>query len=258
VLGGLQETLAEAGARDVSVVPLTMKKSRPGHLVKVVVKPEDAERVARRLAEETGTLGVREHGAGHRFVADREVVTATVAAGGERHEVGVKVASVGAEENGDGSTDGHTVFDVSAEYDDALAVARETGLPVREVLRRAEAAVREGHADRLVHVVEGDGYERATEGGEYRPHSLSEEGFIHCSTPSQVVGVAQYNYPDAEDPRLLVIDPDEVGPEIRYEESDDGGFAHIYGPLNTDAVVEVVEFPREDGRYVLPRRLRSL
>ncbi|MEF8906795.1 MAG: DUF952 domain-containing protein [Haloarculaceae archaeon] len=109
----------------------------------------------------------------------------------------------------------------------------------------------------MVHVIEGDGYESDTDAGEYRPHSLSDEGFIHCSTPAQVVGVARYNYPDAEEPRLLVIDPDEVDAEIRYEESADGGFAHIYGPLNTDAVVEVVGFPREDGRYVLPGELRS-
>jgi uncharacterized protein (TIGR00299 family) protein len=259
VLGGLQETLAEAGARDVSVVPLTMKKSRPGHLVKVVVKPEDAERVARRLAEETGTLGVREHGAGHRFVADREVVTATLAVGGERHEVGVKVASVGGGAGGGvDATDGGAVFDVSAEYDDALAVAREAGLPVREVLRRAEAAVREGYADRLVHVVEGDDYEVHTADGAYRPPSLSEEGFVHCSTPEQVLAVAQSHYPDAENPRLLVVDPGAVDAEIRYEEGPLGGFAHVYGSLNTDAVVDIVEFPREDGRYVLPRRLRGV
>ena len=258
VLGGLQETLAEAGARDVSVVPLTMKKSRPGHLVKVVVKPEDAERVARRLAEETGTLGVREHGAGHRFVADREVVTATLAVGGERHEVGVKVASVGGGNGGGAGADGGTVFDISAEYDDALSVAREAGLPVREVLQRAESAVREGYADRLVHVVEGDDYEVHTADGAYRPPSLSQEGFVHCSTPEQVPAVAQSHYPDAENPRLLVVDPDAVDAEIRYEEGPLGGFAHVYGSLNTDAVVDIVEFPREDGRYVLPRRLRGV
>ncbi len=256
VLGGLQETLVEAGARDVSVVPLTMKKARPGHLVKVVVKPEDAERVARRLAEETGTLGVREHGTGHRFVADRELVTATVAVDGDRLEVGVKLARAGGRDSGGAdATDAGAVFDVSAEYDDALAVARETGLPVRDVLRRAEATVRGGHADRLVHIVEGNEYRSDAANGEYCPPSLSEEGFIHCSTPSQVVGVAQYNYPDAADPRLLVIDPAEVTPEIRYEESANGGFAHIYGPLNVDAVVETLEFPREGGRYVLPERL---
>jgi len=134
VLGSLQSTLSEAGARDVSVVPTTMKKSRPGHLVKVVVKPEDAERVAHRLAVETGTLGIREHGAGHRWIAVREFQTAELDIDGEAYEVSVKVAS---------DADG-TVYDYSAEYDDAAAVAEATGLPVREVQRRAEAAARDG------------------------------------------------------------------------------------------------------------------
>jgi hypothetical protein len=132
VLGGLQESLAAVGARDVSVVPVTMKKSRPGHLVKVVTKPEDADRVAHRLAVETGTLGVREHGAGHRWIAERTVETVTLDVSGEPYEVGVKIAS---------TTDGD-VFDVSAEYEDAAAVARTTDLAVREVLRRAETAAR--------------------------------------------------------------------------------------------------------------------
>ena len=134
VLGGLQETLAEAGARDVSVVPLSMKKSRPGHLVKVIVRPEDVQRVARRLAEETGTLGIRETGARHRWIAERTVETVTVRVDGETHEVAVKVAS-----DAEGA-----VYDASAEYDDAAAVARDVGLPVREVVRRAEQAYREG------------------------------------------------------------------------------------------------------------------
>ncbi|WP_224268295.1 nickel pincer cofactor biosynthesis protein LarC [Haloprofundus salinisoli] len=133
VLGGLQETLADAGARDVSILPATMKKSRPGHLVKVIVRPADAERVARKLAEETGTLGVREHGAGHRWVASRSFETATLDLDGGEYEVSVKVAS---------DADG-VVYDRSAEFDDAMAVAQETGLAVREVMRRAENAVSE-------------------------------------------------------------------------------------------------------------------
>ena len=131
VLGDLQRSLPEVGARDVSVVPTTMKKSRPGHIVKVICRPEDAERVARRLAEATGTLGVRESGAGHRWVADREYETVALSVDGEQFEVTVKIAS---------DTDG-TVFDVSAEYDDAAAVAEATGLPVREVMQRAERMV---------------------------------------------------------------------------------------------------------------------
>ncbi|GCF14501.1 hypothetical protein Harman_24360 [Haloarcula mannanilytica] len=133
VLGDLQRSLAKVGARDVSIVPTTMKKSRPGHIVKVICKPEDAERVARRLAEATGTLGVRESGAGHRWVADREYETVALSIDGEQFEVTVKVAS---------DSDG-TVFDVSAEYDDAAAVADQTGLSVREIQQRAEQMVRE-------------------------------------------------------------------------------------------------------------------
>ncbi|MFC4988452.1 nickel pincer cofactor biosynthesis protein LarC [Saliphagus infecundisoli] len=128
ILGGLQDRLADVGARDVSIVPTTMKKSRPGHLVKVICKPEDRERVASRLARETGTLGVREAGASHRWIASRRVEEVALEIDGERYEVAVKVAS---DEDG-------AVYDVSAEYDDALAVARETGLAVREVLARAE------------------------------------------------------------------------------------------------------------------------
>jgi hypothetical protein len=113
-----------------------MKKSRPGHLVKVVVDPADADAVARRLAEETGTLGVREGSAGHRWVADRRFETVRLEIADGTHEIRVKIGS---------DADG-VVYDVSAEYDDALAVARETDLPVREVIRRAEAAVA-GDAD---------------------------------------------------------------------------------------------------------------
>jgi uncharacterized protein (TIGR00299 family) protein len=132
LLGGLQQTLKTAGARDVSVLPATMKKSRPGHLVKVVARPEDADRVARRLAEETGTLGVREAGAGHRWVADRRFETATVEIDGDDYEVTVKVAT----------DQDDAVIDVSAEYDDAAAVAADTGRPIREIMRRAEDRVR--------------------------------------------------------------------------------------------------------------------
>ncbi len=246
VLGSLQETLTEAGARDVTVVPTTMKKARPGHLVKVVVKPEDAERVARRLAEETGTLGVRDSGASHRWIANRRFVTTTLLEDGERYAVAVKVAS---------DSDG-VVYDLSAEHDDALAVARETGRPVREVARRAERAAREGGAtdDHLLHVLERERWGAVED--VYRPESLDSEGFVHLSTVDSILGVAAYNHADADDPVLLVVDPADLDVEVRYEEMPSGAFPHVYGPIDHGAVVEVLAFPREDGRYVLPEELR--
>jgi uncharacterized protein (TIGR00299 family) protein len=132
-LGGLQARLGDVGARDVTILPATMKKSRPGHLVKVIVKPEDVQRVARVLAEETGTLGIRESPTGHRWIADRSFETVALDVEGERFEVTVKVAS----------DDAGEVYDVSAEYDDAAAVAEELGVSTREIIRRAESAYRD-------------------------------------------------------------------------------------------------------------------
>ncbi len=131
ILGGLQETLSRVGARDVTIVPTTMKKSRPGHLVTVICKPADAAAVAERLARETGTLGVRETGATHRWIAERSVESVTLEIDGESYDVDVKIGATG---DGD-------VYDVSAEYDDAAAVASATDLPIRDVMRRAEAAI---------------------------------------------------------------------------------------------------------------------
>ena len=133
VLGGLQDRLADAGARDVTIVPTTMKKSRPGHLIKVIVRPEDVASVARRLAVETGTLGIRETPAEHRWIADRAVETVECTFGETVYDIDIKVAS----------DDAGAVYDVSTEYDDAAAVAERTGIPIREVMRRAEAAYRD-------------------------------------------------------------------------------------------------------------------
>ncbi|NGM69114.1 nickel pincer cofactor biosynthesis protein LarC [Natronolimnobius sp. AArcel1] len=133
VLGGLQETLTDAGARDVSIVPATMKKSRPGHLVKVICKPADRARVARALAEETGTLGVRDAGVTHRWIAKREFETVEVVLEGKPYEVTVKIAR---------DSEG-TVYDVSVEYEDAKAAAAAAGVPIRAVSQQAEALVLE-------------------------------------------------------------------------------------------------------------------
>ena len=246
VLGGLQETLTGAGARDVTVVPTTMKKSRPGHLVKVVAKPEDAERLARKLAEETGTLGVREHGAGHRWIADREVVTATVLEAGERRDVAVKL----------GTDDEGELFDVSAEYDDAAAVAAELDPPTRELQRRTEQVVRDGFADRLCHIVERERWAAFEDAEEYTHPTLDEQGFIHLSTPAQIPAVAQSNFLEAEDPVVLVLDRERLT-GVKYEEQPSGGYAHVYGPIDTDAVVDVLALPSEDGHFRLPAELRE-
>lgn len=94
--------------------------------------------------------------------------------------------------------------------------------------------------------------------GVYYGDTLASEGFIHCSTTQQVVKVANALYAGRKGLMLLCIDPDRVEAEIRYETppGTDETYPHIYGPLNSEAVVQVVGFePDLDGRFALPEAL---
>lgn len=103
--------------------------------------------------------------------------------------------------------------------------------------------------------------------GAYRADSLSTEGFIHCSKPSQIVDVANTFYRGVQGLALLVIDPSMLDAELRWEPPAEPEpsharagdlFPHIYGPLNLGAVVKVIPFePGEDGSFRLPEEFRT-
>jgi uncharacterized protein (DUF952 family) len=89
--------------------------------------------------------------------------------------------------------------------------------------------------------------------------SLEQVGFIHCSYADQVTHVANAFYTGVHGLLLLAIDPDRVAAPIRAEpgEGTDEQFPHIYGPLNADAVVQVVAFePSDEGTFELPASFR--
>jgi uncharacterized protein (DUF952 family) len=87
-------------------------------------------------------------------------------------------------------------------------------------------------------------YERST-----RQLSLAEEGFVHCSYPEQLAGVAARYYADADDLVLLRIDPARIPAEIRVE----AGFPHVYGPIPADAVAAATPVGRDAaGQLILP------
>ena len=79
---------------------------------------------------------------------------------------------------------------------------------------------------------------------------LTDEGFIHCSFPSQVQHIADLVYTGRTDVILLEIDPNRLRAPLHVESQEDGGeeFPHIYGPLNRDAVSRVIPLRlRDDG-----------
>jgi uncharacterized protein (DUF952 family) len=108
----------------------------------------------------------------------------------------------------------------------------------------------------IYHIATAGDWDQALADGEYttstRGTTLAEQGFIHASTAEQVGPVANLFYQGLPDLLVLVIDPDRVRAEIRPEPVPDwdAPFPHIYGPLNTDAVVMVRPLaPGPDGQF---------
>jgi glutathione S-transferase len=85
--------------------------------------------------------------------------------------------------------------------------------------------------------------------------TLDEVGFIHCSFARQVRGVADAFYRGRSDVVLLTIDRSRVSAPIRDDHVAEAHdvFPHIYGPLDTDAVIAVELLARRpDGTLALP------
>ncbi len=118
--------LAAAGALDVTVTPALMKKGRPAYILTVLTRPEDRDRMADLVLEQTTTLGVRCYEAARKALPRRVVTVATPYGTGK-----VKVAG-GA---------GHKLR-VHAEFESAAALAERAGVPLREVARALEDAAR--------------------------------------------------------------------------------------------------------------------
>ena len=119
----LMERLFSAGALDVYLTPVIMKKSRPGIVLVALCPPALATALARILFEESTTIGVR-WTAYQRARLPREVVTLPTSLGA----VSFKVSRL----------DGQ-VITVTPEFDEIRRLARDKGLSVREALERARA-----------------------------------------------------------------------------------------------------------------------
>jgi uncharacterized protein (DUF952 family) len=119
----------------------------------------------------------------------------------------------------------------------------------------------------ILHLASNDAWLAAAKEGSYCADSLSTVGFIHCSKPSQIVGVANSFYRGQQRLVLLVINPSKLESELKWEPPAEPEpslvracdmFPHLYGPLNLDAVVKVIAFePNADGSFSLPPELAS-
>jgi len=120
VLAYAAERLLEAGALDVTLQPVLMKRGRPGHLLRVIAEPEKREELAQLIFAETSTLGLR------MYTAERRVQARTSAEVETPHgTVRIKVGSEGS---------------FAPEYEDCRKLALESGVALKQIIAEANTA----------------------------------------------------------------------------------------------------------------------
>src|SRR2546422_3699996 len=129
ILGHAMEQVLLAGARDVTVTPVYMKKNRPGHLFSVISDADKSEMLAQVMMNETGSLGVREIPVS-RHISYRTVTRKAVNLNGAQYAVRVKSTL-----NPQGK-----VLREKVEFEDRKCLAKNTGSTVIELGRQLNKA----------------------------------------------------------------------------------------------------------------------
>ena len=119
--GYVLERLFEAGAQDAWLTPIVMKKGRPAVTISVLVAPQRQEAIRQVLFREAGTLGVRATTV-EKEVLDREWVEVATSHGTVRVKIG--------------RLEGRPVT-LAPEFEDCAHLAREAGIPLREIYEEA-------------------------------------------------------------------------------------------------------------------------
>jgi len=133
VFGYVLDRLLQEGALDVFGMPVQMKKNRPGTLLTVLCKPEDAGKLTQLIFTETTTLGVRRREETRQTLARRWESVHT-----KWGDVRIKIASM----NG-------TVTNYAPEYEDCRRIAAEQHVPLKAVMGEAvEAYLHRGDGEK--------------------------------------------------------------------------------------------------------------
>jgi hypothetical protein len=133
LIGHLSQKLMAAGALDVSIIPVQMKKGRPGFLLQVLAKPSHAGDLEHLLFHESSTLGVRRAEVQRDSLPRRNEAVDT-----KFGKIRVKVATL---PNGQAR--------VTPEYEDCRKAAEDSGTPLREIYHHVEHEA--AHALHLPH-----------------------------------------------------------------------------------------------------------
>jgi len=118
------ERLLKQGALEVYIMPVYMKKSRPGALMTVLCADERIDQILSTLFSETTTIGVRMHRASRKKL-QREIITIET----EYGDIRVKLSKAG-----------EKVLNIAPEYEDCKKIAADSNIPLKQVYDAAKNA----------------------------------------------------------------------------------------------------------------------
>jgi pyridinium-3,5-bisthiocarboxylic acid mononucleotide nickel chelatase len=130
VLGYVMERLLEEGALDVFFSPVQMKKNRPATQLSFLCRPQQLDSLARLVLAETSAIGLRHYPAG-RIILERRVEERQTPFGPVRFKL---------------VFDNGVLLRAAPEYEECRRIARERGIPCREVMEQVVAWQRAGDA----------------------------------------------------------------------------------------------------------------
>lgn len=112
----------------------------------------------------------------------------------------------------------------------------------------------------IFHITTKEDWTKQSGEDSFSASSLEDVGFIHCALKHQILRVANSRLRGKKNLVLLGIREDKLESKLVYEDLSNlnEDHPHVYGPINMDAITQVVDFPPDDdGSFSLPEELNN-
>ncbi|GAI13951.1 unnamed protein product, partial [marine sediment metagenome] len=125
ILGNFIKKFEEEDVLDVKILTGITKKSRPGHIIKVMCRPENKFELIEKILEELGTLGVRMNNV-QRVCIDRQNKHHKIEIDGKNYELNYKISFIEIEGK-------KKIINIKPEFEDLKRISELSGFPVKKI-----------------------------------------------------------------------------------------------------------------------------
>ena len=135
ILGDFIRSVEKEDVLDIQIIPSITKKNRPGHVIKVLCRPQNQFELIEKMIEELGTLGVR-FSTIKRVCVEREFDDRSIEINGKTYNLRYKISYID-------SDSGRKIVNIKPEYNDLKKISEESGFNVKEILFIAQEKIQD-------------------------------------------------------------------------------------------------------------------